>query len=350
MKVIMVGHDFDFSAGDGISRYSSEIYKGVREKAEVRTISVGGLPRSLRILRVIKARDADIVHLMYPDVAKVSIGRSRMVIMWHDNRVFSKYSEGSQHRSAPKLAERFGIAKWIIRKWTTGNYIKSSAIICNSSQTLDELREHFRAEGLYDPRKIYRIIPLAIGDAFLKGRVWRGERRDFGYVGSIHLKHKNLRGLLSAFSKVAKRGDARLHVFTSSPNAAAILNAEISRFAGLSSENVVLHYRESDAEVMKYLPKLVAYVHLSREEGLGLPILEAIAAGTNAVVLRNAKIPAEVKRHAIRVQEGRVADELIRLMASPSPAPAGAVAYARGFTWKRIVDETIKVYKEVLAK
>ena len=100
---------------------------------------------------------------------------------------------------------------------------------------------------------------------------------------------------------------------------------------------------------MRYLPRLVAYLHLSKEEGLGLPILEALAAGTNALVLRDAKIPAEVRRHAMSVPEGAVAGRLLALMASPKPAPPRAVAYARGFTWKRTVDETIKVYKEVLA-
>lgn len=350
MKVTMVGHDFDFSAGDGISRYSSEIYRGVRKRAEVRTVSVGGLPRSLRVLRTVSAKGADIVHLMYPDVAKVNTGKAKMVVMWHDNRLFTKYAAESQHRSEPKLSERLGIARWIIRGWATGNYLKSSAIICNSSQTLRELKEYFSGRGLYDPGKIYRVIPLAIGDAFIRTKVWRGKREDFGYVGSIHLKHKNLAGLLSAFDKVAaKGGGARLHVFTSSPNAAGILNAGISRFANLSSDNVILHYRASDSEVLKYLPKLAAYVHLSREEGLGLPILEAIAAGTNAVVLKEARIPEEAKRHAIAVPEAGVAGELLRLAASPGPAPARAIAYARGFTWKRIVDETMKVYKEVLA-
>jgi len=149
MKVILIGHDFDFSAGDGISRYSSEIYKGVRKSAEVETIEVGRTPRPLRALRMVKAKNADIVHLMYPDVSRVNTGRAKMVVMWHDNRLFTKYAAESQHRYKPKLSERFGVAKWIIRNWAIGNYVKSSAIICNSSQTLDELKEFVR-EGIKD--------------------------------------------------------------------------------------------------------------------------------------------------------------------------------------------------------
>jgi glycosyltransferase involved in cell wall biosynthesis len=349
MKVIMVGHDFDFSAGDGISRYSFEVFKGVRKRADVETIEVGGTPRPLRALRTIDARGADIVHLMYPDVSRVNIGRARMVIMWHDNRVFTKYASESQHRSKPKLAERLGIAKWIIRNLAVGNYVKSSAIICNSSQTLGELREYFSGIGLFDPKKIYRVIPLAIGDEFIRTKVWRGRRKDFGYVGSIHFRHKNLSGLLAVFDRIAERGGARLHIFTSSPGAEAILDENLPRFRNLSRANVILHYKAPDSEVLRYLPKLVAYLHLSKEEGLGLPILEAIAAGTNAIVLNEAKIPAEVRRHAISVPEARAAEEILRLSASPKPAPARSIAYAKGFTWKRIVDETIKVYKEVLA-
>ncbi len=349
MKVTMVGHDFDFSAGDGISRYSFEVSKGMRKRASVETVAVGGIPRPLRALRTVDARGADIVHLMYPDVSRVNIGRGRMVIMWHDNRVFTKYASESQHRSKPKLAERLGIAKWIIQNIAAGNYVKSSAIICNSSQTLAELREYFSGMGLFDASKIYRVIPLAIGDEFIRTRVWHGKRRDLAYVGSIHLKHKNLSGLLAVFDKVTESSGARLHIFTSSPNAEGILDASLSKSKNLSRTNVILHYRAPDSEVLKYLPKLVAYLHLSKEEGLGLPILEAIATGTNAVVLKEARIPMEVRMHAISVPETRVAAELLKLMASPRPAPARAIAYARGFTWKQVVDETLKVYKEVLS-
>ncbi len=272
-----------------------------------------------------------------------------MVIMWHDNRVFTKYAAESQHRSKPKLAERLGIAKWIIGNWAVGNYVQSSAIICNSSQTLSGLKDYFSGIGLYDPKKIYRVIPLAIGEEFIRAKVWRGKRRDFGYVGSIHFKHKNLSGLLAAFDKIAKGSGERLHIFTSSPGAEEILDENLSKFRNLSRTNVILHYRAPDSEVLKCLPKLVAYLHLSKEEGLGLPILEAIAAGTNAVVLKEAKIPKEVRKYAINVPEGGVADKLLELMAYSKPAPAQAISYARGFTWKRIVDETLKVYKEVLA-
>ena len=228
--------------------------------------------------------------------------------------------------------------------------MNSSAIICNSSQTLGELREYFSSIGLFDPKKIYRVIPLAIGDGFIRTKVWRGKRKDFGYVGSIHLKHKNLSGLLAVFDRIAEGSGARLHIFTSSPGAEAILDANLPRFSNLSRANVVLHYKAPDSEVLKgTFRSVVAYLHLSKEEGLGLPILEAIAAGTNAVVLKEAKIPAEVRKHAISVPEAHAAEAILKLMASQRPAPARSVAYAKGFTWNRIVDETIKVYKEVLA-
>ena len=64
------------------------------------------MPRPLRAIRDgIDARGADIVHLMYPDVSRVNIGRAGMVIMWHDNRVFTKYASETQ-TGAPRNSRR----------------------------------------------------------------------------------------------------------------------------------------------------------------------------------------------------------------------------------------------------
>jgi len=350
MRVLMVGHDFDFSAGDGISRYSFEIYKGIRKYADVKTIATGRLPRPVRALMKINARNVDIVHLMYPDAARVDKGKARMLIMWHDLRLFSKYSAESQYRYKPRLSERLNIASSLIRKWGYENYASSDADLFNSSQTMNELKDHFSARRLYDSKKLYRITALGVEKAFLGSKLWKGRRNDFAYVGSIHLKHKNLHGLLRAFNKVAENSDSRLHIFTSSPNAQELLSEQMKQFGNLSKRNVVLHVRASDSEIAGYLPKLAAYLQLTKHEGQGMPILEAIAAGTNAITLKNATIPYEIRKYAIGVSEDDVAATMLRLARKPTPAPKKAIDYARSFTWEKTVRETLDVYKKLLAR
>lgn len=346
----MVGHDFDFSAGDGISRYSFEIYNGIRKYADVKTIATGRLPRPVRALMKINAKNFDIVHLMYPDAARVDKGNARMLIMWHDLRLFSKYSAESQYRYKPRLSERLNIANSLIRKWGYENYASSDADLFNSSQTMNELKDYFSARRLYDGKKKYRITPLGVEKAFLGSKMWKGSRKDFAYVGSIHLKHKNLQGLLRVFDKVAASGNFKLYIFTSSPNAKELLSEQMKRFGNLSNRNVILHIRASDSEIAGYLPKLAAYLQLTKHEGQGMPILEAIAAGTNAITLKDAMIPDEIRKYAIRVSENDAAATMVKLARNPTPAPKRAVDYARSFTWEKTVNETLKIYRSLLSE
>ncbi len=344
-----MGHDFDFSAGDGISRYSYELYNGLKERVELRTIATGKTPRPLRALFNINAKDADIVHLMYPDVANIGKGDAKMVIMWHDMRLFSKYEEESQARATPRLAERFNVASSMIRKWALSNYAGSDANVCNSSQTLGELKDYMRAQRAYKPGKRYAVTPLGVDPWFFHNKVWKGDRKDFAYVGSIHLKHKNLPGLLKVFNRIVERSrESKLHIFTPSTGAQEQLRIALKYFSNLSGKNVVLHYKATTREVSGYLPQMAAYLQLTMHEGFGMPVLEALASGTNVLTLRDSHIPKEVRRYAFSGSEEEVVRKAIELAKVATPAPKQAVSYARSFTWKRTVEATLKVYERLL--
>jgi glycosyltransferase involved in cell wall biosynthesis len=350
MRVLLVGHDFDFSAGDGISRYSLEMYKGLRRYAEVSTIATGKLPRPARALLNINVSDADIVHLMYPDVAKVNKGKAKMVTTWHDLRMFNKYLEEGQYRVKPKLVERFNIANSIIRKWTLENYKASDGIVFNSSQTQKELKDYLSSQKVYDAGKIYAVTPLGVDAAFLRTKPWDGDRKDFVYMGSIHLRHKNLSGLLHIFNKIAAKHDVRLHIFTFSPNAQKLLSESMKGLGNLSSSNVILHYRVQDAVVSRYLQTAVAYLQLSKHEGLGMSIFAALACGTNVMVLKDSVMPREATKYVMRLSPDGVVRKASQMAENPRPAPKKAISYARSFTWERTVGETLALYRKVLAK
>lgn len=348
MRVLLVGHDFDLSANDGISRYSYEIYNGLRKHADVTTMSTGRLPRPVRALFSVKPKNADIVHLMYPDVAKVYKKNAKMVVTWHDLRLFNKYESQSQARYKPKLSERFNIASSLIRKWTHENYVASDALLFNSSQTFRDVKDHFRAYGSFESTKEYVITNFGVDKEFLQAQTWKGKRRDFAFIGSIHLKHKNLRGLLSVFDRVAEKSNTKLHLFTSSPNASELLADSLKQFKHLSDKNVVLHFKNDDKQIAKYLPRLSAYLQLTKHEGYGMSILCALAAGTNVLTLKGATIPNETSKYTFRGSEDKVVEKALELARNSKPASPQAIRYARSFTWERTVKETLAVYKNLL--
>ncbi len=348
MRVLLVGHDFDFSAGDGISRYSLEMYKGLSKHADVRTIATGKLPRPARALFNINVKDADIVHLMYPDVARVNKGRAKMVTTWHDLRMFHKYLEEGQYKVKPRLIERFNIANSIIRKWTIDNYKASDGLVFNSSQTQKELKGYLASQKVYDARKASAVTTLGVDSTFLRTRPWDGDRKDFVYMGSIHLRHKNLSGLLHVFNKIAAKHDVRLHIFTFSPDAQKLLSDNMKGLGNLSTNNVILHYRVQDAVVSRYLQTAVAYLQLTKHEGLGMSIFAALACGTNVMVLKNSVMPREATKYVMRLSADDVARKAGQMAENPKPAPKKAIEYARSFTWERTVKETLAIYKKLL--
>lgn len=351
MKVLLVGREFDFSSGDGISRYSHEIYAEMRKHASVRALAMGERPRPIRAFVPVSANNCDIVHLMYPDVARVRKKDAKMVTMWHDLRLFTKYADVRHARYKPRFVERYGVASRVfIRRWATANYLGSDAIVANCTKTLEEVKTHFKKQGIYESGKVYKAIPLGLPSEYLNAKTWEGERKDFAYVGSIHLRHKNLDGLLKVFDRISRSDErVKLHIFTSSPNAKGLLREKLRRFENLSKINVVLHYRTPDEEVSRYLQKAVACLHLTLEEGFGMPILEATALGTQVIVLKSSSISPEVTRYAIKVNENKVTTAALRLMANSASASRAAVAYARSFTWRKTAEETLKVYKKVLS-
>ena len=352
MRVLLVGHDFDFSAGDGISRYSYELCKGLAKHVDIETMAIGRTPRPMRVLfrNTVMGGGYDIVHLMYPDAALVRKEDAKLAVTWHDLRPFDKYTPQGQSRYNPAFFERFQAAnRFVIQKWLVKNYFDSDAILCNSSQTLKEVKERFFGTGANVGKKFF-VTPLGVNQAFLKSKVWKGKRKDFAYVGSIHLRHKNLQGLLSVFDKVAKKSDSNLHLFTSSPNADALLEEQMKNFENISEDNVILHRKATDQQIARYLPKLAAYLQLTLNEGQGIPILEALASGTNVVTLKNGAIPEEIKKCSIQVAENNAAALLLKMARNPKPAPQGAIKYARGFTWERMVKQTLEAYRGVLSR
>jgi len=362
-EIALIGNDFDERLHDGIGRYSHELYENLlRLGYEPYAISVDDLfknpilnniPKIRYFYRIykrltlgrkkVKNVKAEILHLMSPEQSIV-VGKTQakaICTTWHDNMLLTRYTKGLKYK--------------VINKYQTYGayraYRISDAIISVSSQTQKEMQDYFKQKGLYDDTKIYKVISLGVDDIFLNKEPYKGDRQDFVYVGAINFSHKNLKGLLEAFSDILlKYPEQHLHIFTSSNNAQSILEKALSTYLDeRMHRQVILHYKASDEEIIEYTRKAVALLHLSMEEGFGLPILEAMALGTPVITLEVAKIPEEVRKYTYKEADYlKVVDRADKLINANKPLSKEAIDYAKSFTWERTAKETLEFYNQVL--
>ena len=107
-------------------------------------------------------------------------------------------------------------------------------------------------------------------------------RRYVLFVGSVK-PHKNLRGAIGAFAKLADRYDGDL-VVVGDRDAQRTLDNDAVRLAESLGSRVTFTGRVEDAQLRAYVAHADALIFPSLYEGFGLPPLEAMAAGCPVVV------------------------------------------------------------------
>jgi glycosyltransferase involved in cell wall biosynthesis len=110
-----------------------------------------------------------------------------------------------------------------------------------------------------------------------------------------------------------------------------------------------------DAELAALYAKASIFAFPSLDEGFGMPVLEAMAAGIPVLTSDRSSLPEVAGNAALLVDPAN--DEQIeaglRELAANEPLRRSLIekgrARARNFTWKKAVDETAAVYRELLA-
>jgi glycosyltransferase involved in cell wall biosynthesis len=161
-------------------------------------------------------------------------------------------------------------------------------------------------------------------------------RRAFLYVGNDK-PHKNVDALVEAFAAMDMAGTSLV-----------LTGAPFERFR--SRDGVIVTGFVDDDELAALYRRALALVMPSREEGFGLPALEAMACGC-AVITSNTAALVEITGDAalhVEPNAGALADAMRRVASDEALRQTlawGGVARARNFTWTRCADLTRGVYR-----
>jgi glycosyltransferase involved in cell wall biosynthesis len=189
----------------------------------------------------------------------------RLALTLHDLIYYSHRTPPREMPAAVRLGWRlFHLAWWPQRALLN----RADAVV-----TVSETTRHLIARHRRTHRPVI-VVPNAADRYALRERR-RPEEIDLVYMGSF-MPYKNVETLCRALHLIP---GARLHLLS------RIRASDRARLETLApSGSLIVHDGVSDAEYAALLDRATALVHASRDEGFGIPLVEAMGRGTPIVV------------------------------------------------------------------
>lgn len=220
---------------------------------------------------------------------------------------------------------------------------RAARVITDDERTVEDLQ---RFLGV-DPRKV-RVVPLGVNAATAQRERSReaGARAYFLNVGN-HRTHKSLQTLVDAWQSLPEKYDVDLF-FTGSDDFDGALQRASTERRRARALGVL-----SEEELDGYYRGATALVHPALREGFGLPMLEAMAAGTPVVASAEA-VPSVLVQGTLTFPAGDARALAARLVETLEDEGLRGrlvnegLMLAERLTWDRCARETAAVYHEIV--
>lgn len=160
-------------------------------------------------------------------------------------------------------------------------------------------------------------------------------------------RRKNQAALVRAFA--AMPPDWRLVLAGSQGFEAAETLEEIER--SVARERITVTGYISDEELGNWYGRAAIFAFPSLDEGFGMPVLEAMAAGIPVIAGRRGALPEVVGDAAVLIDpnsDDQLAEALVAMAKDPKDLAERGLTRAGLFSWSRAVQETANVYAELL--
>lgn len=295
----------------------------------------------LGFLKLLKSLDADLVH--FGKTEQPVLYRGKSVTTVHD-LINALMFNPSRYRNPIVFRFKQLVYRWVIRRVAK----KSLRIITPTKFIKDQLAEFSHI----NPKKITVTYESADRITDAPEAVTKLEGKEFiMYVGRPTM-HKNLRRLIDAFALLQKNKPELWLVLVGKKD--ANYEALEQELAERGIRNIFFTGFASEGQLRWLYEHCRAYIFPSLSEGFGLPGLEAMKHGA-PVVSSNATCLPEVYGDAAHYFDptniddmATKIDEVISNDTLRQELVAKGATRAEKYSWKRMAEQTLAVYKQAL--
>lgn len=291
MKVVFDCRFIRIDQHDGISRFSSELFKAVSRQLELTALindvrQLRFLPegasylvendptdafREFGLARRLNAFGA--THVFSPMQTMGSLGRKyKLVLTLHDLIYYS-------HPKAPPFLPLHVRIAWRIYHlnfWAARFLLNQSDAVVTVSETSKQLIERNRLTRR-PVHVIYNAPDSTTTDLVSKEPKTHAGRKQLVYMGSF-MGYKNVECLVQAMKQLPD------HELVLLSKVSPKRQEELVKLAGEARARVFFRNGVSDTEYANTLGQAFALVSASKDEGFGIPLVEAMAHGIPLVV------------------------------------------------------------------
>jgi alpha-1,3-rhamnosyl/mannosyltransferase len=233
-----------------------------------------------------------------------------------------------------------------VYRWLMREIVRRVDVVVTGSQSA----KRDIIEWLKVPEERIAVIPDGVNERYVPGgeKLAAGGRKTILYVGRSD-PYKNVTGLVRTLAELVRgEVDARLRI-VGPPDPRYPEAGELARQLGIDERVEWAGYLD-EAELVRAYQEADALALLSKYEGFGLPVLEAMACGTPVVCSRVASLP-EVAGEAARLVEPEDAagaaaalKEVLTVPAVAARMRAAGLEQAARFPWRHTAEMTLALY------
>ncbi len=298
------------------------------------TRGVGEYTRRLMSMIQYQDKDFDIVHYPFFDLFKHTLPifkKSKTVVTIHDV-IPLEYPEIYK----PGIKGRLNL-------FLQGLALQNvDAVITDSHASINAIHKHLGV-----PHEKLKLVYLAAGKEFVKRKISKKydlPKQFVLYIGDVNW-NKNISGLIEACKKI------NLPLVIIGRQAKEIENMDLNHpeLSHLKSLDLDYPFRlgyVSDEEKIDILNLASVYCQPSFAEGFGIPVLEAMACGTQVAVSNTHSLP-EIAGEAAEYFDPHDTSQMAEAIKKSLVNKFDVITQSKKFTWEKTALETIKVYESI---